>query len=98
VQDLHSNLAYSGCALTLIDALSTLAVIGDRSNFETSVNWLLQNVSLPVNDTGTCSLISPTQNFVTVRRELLLLHHRRSVPFGVQVQNLTGLADAAADL
>ena len=80
MQDLHSNLAYSGCALTLIDALSTLAVIGDCSNFETSVDWLLQNVSLLVNETGACWLEFPMQNFVTLRMELLLLHHRRSIP------------------
>ena len=45
VQGLHSNVAYTGCALTLIDSLSTLAVLGDASNFETSLNWLVQNVS-----------------------------------------------------
>ena len=45
VQGVHSNFAYSGCALSVIDALSTLAVLGDSSNFEASVNWLVQNVS-----------------------------------------------------
>ena len=35
---------YSGAALTLTDALSTLAVIGDAYNFERSVNWLIANV------------------------------------------------------
>lgn len=35
---------YSGAALTLTDALSTLAVIGDAHNFERSVNWLIANV------------------------------------------------------
>ena len=45
VQEVHSNFAYSGCALSVIDALSTLAVLGDSSNFEASVNWLVQTVS-----------------------------------------------------
>ena len=35
---------YSGVALTMTDALSTLAVIGDAHNFERSVNWLIDNV------------------------------------------------------
>lgn len=47
VQNLRKKTAYSGCALSLIDALSTLAVIGDRARFQEGVNWLLQNVSAP---------------------------------------------------
>ena len=35
---------YRGAALTLTDALSTLAVIGDARNFERSVNWLVAKV------------------------------------------------------
>ena len=38
------NREYSGAALTLTDALSTLAVIGDAHNFERGVNWLIANV------------------------------------------------------
>ena len=45
MQNLRQKTAYSGCALSLIDALSTLAVIGDRTRFQHGVNWLLQNVS-----------------------------------------------------
>ena len=45
VQNLRQQTAYSGCALSLIDALSTLAVIGDRARFQSGINWLLQNVS-----------------------------------------------------
>lgn len=47
MQNLRKKTAYSGCALSLIDALSTLAVIGDRARFQEGVNWLLQNVSAP---------------------------------------------------
>ncbi len=40
------NADYSGAALTLIDALSTLAVIGDTDNFQSGVTWLVDNVSV----------------------------------------------------
>ena len=46
MQNLRQKTAYSGCALSLIDALSTLAVIGDRARFQDGVNWLLLNVSV----------------------------------------------------
>ena len=45
MQNLRQKTAYSGCALSIIDALSTLAVIGDRARFQDAVNWLLLNVS-----------------------------------------------------
>ena len=45
VEGVPVNTEYSGAALTLIDTLSTLAVIGDAKNFEAGVNWLLDNVS-----------------------------------------------------
>ncbi len=37
MKGLEGNKGYSGVALTLIDSLSTLAVIGDAVNFEKSV-------------------------------------------------------------
>lgn len=44
MKGLEGNKWYSGVALTLIDSLSTLAVIGDAVNFEKSVLWLSENV------------------------------------------------------
>ena len=44
MKGLEGNKGYSGVALTLIDSLSTLAVIGDAVNFEKSVLWLSKNV------------------------------------------------------
>ncbi|CAL8468306.1 g7846 [Coccomyxa elongata] len=48
VKGLEGNKGYSGVALTLIDSLSTLAVIGDAVNFEESVLWLSDNLSFDV--------------------------------------------------
>jgi mannosidase alpha-like ER degradation enhancer 1 len=46
VEGVPVNADYSGAALTLIDALSTLAVIGDTDNFQSGVTWLVDNVSV----------------------------------------------------
>ena len=55
MQNLRQKTAYSGCALSLIDALSTLAVIADHARFQHGVNWLLQNVSARYNFTKVCT-------------------------------------------
>lgn len=39
---------YSGVALTLIDSLSTLVVLGDKKEFEKAVKWLSANLSFAV--------------------------------------------------
>eukprot|EP01025_Chloroclados_australasicus_P003930 TRINITY_DN10939_c1_g1_i6.p1 TRINITY_DN10939_c1_g1~~TRINITY_DN10939_c1_g1_i6.p1 ORF type:complete len:751 (-),score=105.65 TRINITY_DN10939_c1_g1_i6:337-2589(-) len=44
----HLNMEYQGMALTLIDSLSTLAVIGNSSEFERNVWWLADNLSFDV--------------------------------------------------
>ncbi len=44
VKGLAGNKGYSGVALTLIDALSTLAVIEDGARFHEAVSWLTKNV------------------------------------------------------
>ena len=44
VKGLKGNKGYSGVALTLIDALSTLVVIGDAKRFQEAVSWLTNNV------------------------------------------------------
>jgi mannosidase alpha-like ER degradation enhancer 1 len=36
---------YEGVALTLIDSLSTLAVIGDKREFQKAVFWIKNNLS-----------------------------------------------------
>eukprot|EP01114_Cavostelium_apophysatum_P013152 TRINITY_DN3122_c0_g1_i2.p1 TRINITY_DN3122_c0_g1~~TRINITY_DN3122_c0_g1_i2.p1 ORF type:complete len:632 (-),score=103.87 TRINITY_DN3122_c0_g1_i2:570-2465(-) len=40
-----STEVYGGIALTLIDSLSTLAVIGDREEFGKAVRWVISNLS-----------------------------------------------------
>lgn len=42
---------YNGVALTLIDSLSTLAVIGNKTEFEKGVWWLVERVLLLTSDT-----------------------------------------------
>jgi len=36
---------YDGVALTLIDSLDTLAVVGNKTEFTRGVNWIVDNVS-----------------------------------------------------
>ncbi|EIE19324.1 seven-hairpin glycosidase [Coccomyxa subellipsoidea C-169] len=48
VKGLAGNKGYSGVALTLIDALSTLAVIEDAARFHEAVSWLTKNLSFDV--------------------------------------------------
>lgn len=36
---------YQGVAMTLIDSMSTLAVLGNASEFQKQVHWLTQHVS-----------------------------------------------------
>jgi hypothetical protein len=40
-----SNTAYSGVAMTLIDSLDTLAVVGNRSEFVRAVRWIGRHVT-----------------------------------------------------
>ena len=37
---------YQGVAMTLIDSMSTLAVLGNASEFQRQVHWLTHHVSL----------------------------------------------------
>lgn len=37
---------YQGVAMTLIDSMSTLAVLGNASEFEKQVHWLIHHVSI----------------------------------------------------
>ncbi|KAG6540826.1 hypothetical protein Mapa_017804 [Marchantia paleacea] len=41
----HLSNTYNGTALTLIDSLTSLAILGNSSEFEKSVNWLGENLS-----------------------------------------------------
>lgn len=41
----YLNNSYSGVAMTLIDSLSTLAVIGNHTEFAKNVNWIAKHVS-----------------------------------------------------
>lgn len=40
----YLNTSYQGVAMTLIDSLSSLAVLGNRSEFAKNVNWLARHV------------------------------------------------------
>ena len=42
MQEISSE--YQGVAMTLIDTISTLAVLGNSSEFQRNVNWLVRNV------------------------------------------------------
>jgi hypothetical protein len=44
VKGLYLSRDYEGVALTLVDSLSTLAVIGDSRRFQESVNWVTNHV------------------------------------------------------
>ena len=61
VKGLKGNKGYSGVALTLIDALSTLVVIGDAKRFQEAVSWLTKHVGhsnfLAYSCTLSCSLL-----------------------------------------
>jgi len=46
---------YQGVAMTLIDSLSTLAVLGNSSEFQKQVRWLINNVS---SASGVCFAVS----------------------------------------
>jgi mannosidase alpha-like ER degradation enhancer 1 len=42
------SLGYRGVAMTLIDALDTLAVVGNRSAFSRAVRWIGANVNFDI--------------------------------------------------
>ncbi|GAQ84904.1 Glycosyl hydrolase family 47 [Klebsormidium nitens] len=44
----HLSPSYNGTALTLVESLSTLAVLGNTSEFEKGVSWLSENLSFDI--------------------------------------------------
>ena len=40
---------YDGIAMTLIDSLSTLAIMGNKTEFTRGVNWIIQNIDFNLN-------------------------------------------------
>lgn len=57
LEGLPSSEGYHGVALTLIDSLSTLAVLGERSEFEKGVRWLQEHVSISSCHAACCLLL-----------------------------------------
>jgi hypothetical protein len=44
----HLSPTYNGTALTLVESLSTLAVLGNHTEFEKGVNWVIANLSFDI--------------------------------------------------
>lgn len=55
MKGVEGNKGYSGVALTLIDTLSTLAVIQDADRFQLAVSWLTSNVRAAPHKPPLCS-------------------------------------------